>query len=64
MATFDWVVVALLALSLLVGAWRGLVYEVLSVLSWIAAFVVAQWLANGPTRTRVRLPSLVSATWA
>jgi membrane protein required for colicin V production len=39
------VFVAVLALSFLVGAWRGLVYEVLSVASWIAAFIVAQWLA-------------------
>jgi membrane protein required for colicin V production len=31
--------------SLALGAWRGLVYEVLSVLGWIAAFVLAQWLA-------------------
>lgn len=45
MATLDWVFLALLLSSLLLGAWRGLVYEVLSVLSWIAAFVLAQWLA-------------------
>jgi membrane protein required for colicin V production len=45
MATLDWVFLAVLGLSLLLGAWRGLVYEVLSVFSWIAAFIVAQWLA-------------------
>ena len=45
MAALDWVVVAVLLASLVLGAWRGLVYEVLSVLSWIAAFVLAQWLA-------------------
>ncbi len=45
MATLDWVFLAVLAASLLLGAWRGLVYEVLSVASWIAAFIVAQWLA-------------------
>jgi membrane protein required for colicin V production len=27
------------------GFWRGLVYEVLSLVGWLAAFVVAQWLA-------------------
>lgn len=27
------------------GAWRGLVYEVLSVLGWAVSFYVAQWLA-------------------
>jgi len=41
----DWVFLAVMATSLLLGAWRGLVYEVLSVASWVAAFIVAQWLA-------------------
>lgn len=36
----------LLAASVLLGLWRGLVYEVLSVLNWLAAFVLAQWLAH------------------
>ncbi len=45
MATLDWVCAAVLALSFLLGAMRGLVYEVISVAGWIAAFVVAQWLA-------------------
>jgi len=45
MPVLDWVLLAVLVCSLLLGAWRGLVYEVLSVLGWIAAFVVAQWLA-------------------
>jgi membrane protein required for colicin V production len=44
-APLDWVMVAVLAASFLLGAWRGLVYEVLSVISWIAAFVLAQWFA-------------------
>lgn len=45
MATLDWIVLAVLGASVLLGLWRGLVYEVLSVLNWIAAFVIAQWLA-------------------
>jgi membrane protein required for colicin V production len=45
LATLDWIVVAVLAASVLLGLWRGLVYEVLSVLNWLAAFVLAQWLA-------------------
>jgi membrane protein required for colicin V production len=44
-AVLDWAVVAVLAASVLLGLWRGLVYEVLSVLNWVAAFVLAQWLA-------------------
>ncbi|MEY4099368.1 MAG: hypothetical protein RL300_539 [Pseudomonadota bacterium] len=45
MPVLDWVFAAVLLASVLVGAWRGLVFEVLSLLSWIAAFVLAQWLA-------------------
>ena len=45
MATFDWASAAVVLLSLLIGAWRGLVYEVLSVVSWVVAFLTAQWLA-------------------
>jgi membrane protein required for colicin V production len=45
MAPLDWILVAVLAASFLLGAWRGLVYEVLSVISWVAAFVVAQLFA-------------------
>ena len=32
-----------LALSVIVGAWRGLVHEVMSLLGWGAAYVSAQW---------------------
>jgi len=45
MPTLDWIFVAVLGISLVVGVWRGLVYEILSVLNWIAAFVLAQWFA-------------------
>lgn len=45
MADLDWICCAVLALSLSIGAWRGLVYEVLSLLNWVLAFVMAQWAA-------------------
>lgn len=45
MTTLDWLLAGVLALSLLLGAWRGLVYEVLSVLGWAASFYAAQWFA-------------------
>ena len=45
MAAIDWILLAVLLLSLLIGAWRGLVYEVLSLMGWIAAFFAAQWFA-------------------
>jgi membrane protein required for colicin V production len=44
-ATFDWIALGVLLISMLVGAWRGLVYEVLSVLTWVAAFFLAQMFA-------------------
>jgi membrane protein required for colicin V production len=46
MPALDWIFAAVLLLSMLLGVWRGLVYELLSLVSWIAAFVVAQWLAQ------------------
>jgi hypothetical protein len=46
MAALDWIFVALLLASMLTGAWRGLVYEFLSLAGWVVAFVVAQWFAQ------------------
>jgi membrane protein required for colicin V production len=37
----DWVILAILGLSILIGLWRGLVAELLSLVIWIAAFWVA-----------------------
>lgn len=45
MTTVDWVLMGLLVFSMLLGAWRGLVYEVLSVLGWAVSFYAAQWFA-------------------
>ena len=45
MPVLDWIFIAVLVVSLVVGAWRGLVYELLSLANWIAAFVLAQWFA-------------------
>jgi membrane protein required for colicin V production len=44
-AAVDWILIFVLVFSMLLGAWRGLVYEVLSVLCWVAAFYLAQLLA-------------------
>ncbi len=46
LAFLDWVFLAVLLLSTLLGAWRGLVAEVLSVVGWVAAFIVAQLFAT------------------
>lgn len=45
MTTLDWILLAIVALSLVIGVWRGLVFEVLSVLGWVASFFAAQYLA-------------------
>ena len=39
------ILTGVLVFSLMLGAWRGLVYEVLSVLGWAASFYAAQWFA-------------------
>ncbi len=38
----DWALAAVLALSVAVGLWRGLVFELMSLLGWLAAYVAAQ----------------------
>ena len=42
MTWLDGALLAVLLVSALVGLWRGLVYEVLSVAGWVLAFVLAQ----------------------
>jgi membrane protein required for colicin V production len=41
----DWILLAVLGLSFLLGIWRGLVHEVLSLAGWIVAFFVSQMYA-------------------
>ena len=42
----DGVLGGILLLSLLIGAWRGLVHELMSLAGWLAAFALSQWLAQ------------------
>jgi membrane protein required for colicin V production len=58
LALTDWVLLGVLFTSMVVGFWRGFVYEVLSLAGWLAAFVVAQWLAAD---VAVRLPFVTNA---
>lgn len=46
MTALDWIFAGLLLASMLIGAWRGLVFEVLSLLGWVVSFFVAQWFAD------------------
>jgi len=45
MGWVDIAMLALLAVSVLVGLWRGFVLEVLSLAGWVVAYFAAQWLA-------------------
>jgi len=45
-ALLDWIAVALLAVSLVLGLVRGLVFEVISLAGWVVAFFSAQWFAG------------------
>ena len=41
MTSFDYAVIAIIVLSALVGWWRGFMYELFSLLGWLAAYIVA-----------------------
>lgn len=41
----DWALLAVLVVSVLVGLWRGFVFEVMSLLGWLVAWIAAQWFA-------------------
>jgi membrane protein required for colicin V production len=45
LSAVDWMLLAVLGLSLLLGLWRGIVQEVLSLAGWVAAFYVSQMYA-------------------
>lgn len=42
MTVFDYIVIGVVAASLLLGAWRGVVGEIISLAAWVLAFFVAQ----------------------
>ena len=53
MLALDWILIGVLLLSIAIGAWRGLVYEVLSLANWALAFFLAQYFAP---EVALRLP--------
>jgi membrane protein required for colicin V production len=63
MTIFDYVVLAAIALSVLLGAWRGVVSEILALAAWVVAFLVARveapqaahWLAGHVAEPGLRL---------
>lgn len=46
MAVLDGVLLGILVVSMLLGAWRGLVFELFSLVGWVAGFFVARLLAE------------------
>jgi membrane protein required for colicin V production len=45
--SFDYAVVAVIVLSALVGWWRGFMYELFSLIGWLAAYIVARTYSAG-----------------
>ena len=41
----DLAMLAVMAASVVIGLWRGFVFEVLAVLGWVVGYFAAQWLA-------------------
>ena len=46
MTWLDYAVIGVFAISLALGAWRGLVRELISILGWVIAFLAANLLAG------------------
>ncbi len=45
LSALDWLALIVVGASLLLGLWRGLLYEVLALAGWVVAFVAARWAA-------------------
>ena len=45
MIWIDLLILVILSISILVGIWRGFIHETLSLLAWVAAFVIARVFA-------------------
>lgn len=45
METVDWIFLVVLGVFMSMGALRGLVYALMSLVNWVLAFLLAQWLA-------------------
>jgi membrane protein required for colicin V production len=45
MAWVDWFLFVVLAVSALVGVWRGLVFELMSLAGWVVAYFSAHWFS-------------------
>ncbi len=43
MTAFDYVVITLVAASVALGVWRGVVGEIIALVAWVLAFFTARW---------------------
>lgn len=43
MTVFDYIVIAIVAASVVLGLWRGVVGEVIALVAWVLAFFAARW---------------------
>jgi membrane protein required for colicin V production len=43
MTVFDYIVIAVVAASVLLGIWRGVVGEIIALVAWVLAFFAARW---------------------
>lgn len=63
MTAFDYAVLSIIAVSLLLGVWRGVIGEMLALAAWVVAFIIARafgadvanWLAPNVVEPSLRL---------
>ena len=67
MTLFDYAVLVILLASMLLGAWRGVVGEIIALAAWVLAFFAAKWWADEFARqllTAITDPALrIVAAW-
>ena len=74
MTPFDYVVLGILLASMVLGAWRGVIGEIIALAAWVLAFFAAKWwgdefakqllagIADGTLRRNIGSPTLVAMT--
>ena len=50
MTSFDYVVIVIVAASVALGVWRGVVGEIIALAAWVMAFVAAKWWGSEVAR--------------
>jgi membrane protein required for colicin V production len=61
MTWFDYIVIGVTVLSIAIGWWRGMSYEVLSLVGWVAAYLVARSFEKQAVSW---VPAAITADWA